>query len=130
MHSFISFQKISEAFKAVGSSVKKAELLSGAWGGDYAVAAIVVDGICPPAEVHEKAADIWIVLSGSATFILGGNLIEPSLVREGEWTASTIGGGEKHTVRVGDVVDVPPGVPHQVDATSSRAEFLILKVNT
>lgn len=125
----IKHDEAVRAGESVGSNIKKSVLLSGAWDGKYAVAVVVVDGIKPKAEVHEHAADVWRVEKGSGKFILGGTLVSPEAVREGELVADTIEGGETFDVVPGDVVDVPPGVAHQIDATQGRLELLITKVN-
>ena len=120
---------IQNAAQEAGRGIKKVELLSGAWDGPYAVASVVIDNVRPDAEVHEHAADVWHVLKGSGKFILGGKLENVKEVRAGEFTASSIRGGIEYEVTDGDVVDIPAGVPHQIDAAGSRLEMLIIKIN-
>ena len=120
---------IQNAAQEAGRGIKKVELLSGAWDGPYAVASVVIDDVRPDAEVHEHAADVWHVLKGSGKFILGGKLENAKEVRAGEFTASSIRGGIEYEVTDGDVVDIPAGVPHQIDAAGSRLEMLIIKIN-
>lgn len=120
---------IHDALQSIGTGVKKSSLLSGSWQGSYAVAAIVLDDIQPPAEVHVHAADVWILLSGNARFILGGNMVDAVEKKPGELSAASIQGGEEISVEPGDVIDIPQGVPHQIDVRGGRAEFLILKIN-
>jgi|SRR3989344_8882905 len=120
---------IQNAAQEAGRGIKKVELLSGAWDGPYAVASVVIDNVRPDAEVHEHAADVWHVLKGSGKFILGGKLENAKEVRAGEFTASSIRGGIEYEVTDGDVVDIPAGVPHQIDAAGSRLEMLIIKIN-
>lgn len=114
---------------SIEKNVKESVLLSGAWDGKYAIAVVVVDGIRPKAEIHEKAVDVWQVLKGNATFVLGGALENLETIREGEHVADAISGGEAFEVGEGDVIDVPPGVPHQIDPKGGRIEFLITKIN-
>ena len=128
MYTFTSAEQIRENFLHVGKNIKKSQLLLGAWGKEYAVATIVIDDALPPAEVHEHFADVWIVVSGLAVFTLGGTMSSPTSNTDGEWTAESILGGEQFTAHPGDVIDIPPSVPHQVDTRGGRAEFLILKV--
>lgn len=128
MYTHTSSEKIRENFLQVGTHIKKAQVLSGQWGAEYTVATIVIDDSQPPAEVHENFADVWIVVTGTAIFTLGGTMVEETKASEGEWIAEHIEGGEQCVAHPGDVVDIPPGVPHQVDTRNGRAEFLILKV--
>ena len=39
-------------------------------------------------EIHEKETDIFYVIDGSATFIMGGTAVEPKQTRAGQLTAS------------------------------------------
>ena len=124
--------KRSEVETAAGSikqQAKESVLLSGDWKDKYAVAVVVADHNMGTAEVHEKSVDTWRVLSGSAKFILGGKLKDPTSSKPGEWRSDVIEGGEEIEVSEGDVIDVPAGVPHQLDAANSRIELLIVKIN-
>lgn len=122
-------KEAAEIELAAGSRAKTVKLLSGSWDGPYAVASVVLDDVLPDAEMHEHAADIWFVRKGSAKFILGGELKNPVSLRKGEKTAASIAGGKEQEVAEGDVIDIPPGVPHQIDARGRRIELLIVKIN-
>jgi mannose-6-phosphate isomerase-like protein (cupin superfamily) len=130
MHFHHTHEAIISAFATIPANVKQSVLLSGNWKGNYAVAAIVIDGIQPPAEVHMHAADVWIVIRGNPMFIVGGTLEQPSEVRDGEFVSNGIVSGQELKAKPGDVIDVPAGVPHQVNARNQRAEFLIIKIPT
>lgn len=110
--------------------VKTVKLFSGAWDGPYAVASVVLDDVLPDAEVHEHAADVWFVQKGRAKFILGGEPQDKKMLRVGEWSASSISGGEIREISEGDIIDIPAGIPHQIDARGWRIEFIIVKVNS
>lgn len=64
------------------------------------------------AEVHTLDTDIFYVLEGEATLVLGGALVEPRAVSPSEIRARAIAGGQEHPLRAGDVVVVPAGTPH------------------
>ncbi len=64
------------------------------------------------AELHEQMADFVTVRSGRATLIVGGELRNPRKVGEGEFAAPSISGGEKRALGAGDLVHIPPKVPH------------------
>lgn len=129
MYTISDKKNISVQLANIGAGIKKSSLLSGSWGDSYAIATIVVDNIIPPAEVHKNAADVWIALKGKSSFILGGKLVKPTENSPGEFNAESISGGERREILPGDVVDIPAGIPHQIDARGSRAEFLIIKIN-
>ncbi|MBI2096542.1 MAG: hypothetical protein HYT40_00040 [Candidatus Sungbacteria bacterium] len=120
--------RLVEAFAELGANIKKSSLQSGSWDGPYAVAAIVIDHVRPDAEVHEKASDVWVVLKGNGVFILGGALKDEKRTGDNELTGTAVEGGECFEVGAGDVIDILPGVPHQVDALKGRLELLIIKV--
>ena len=63
------------------------------------------------AAIHEAEAELFYVISGSATMITGGELIEPT--RNGTNLLSKgITGGTAQKISTGDFVFVPPGLPH------------------
>jgi mannose-6-phosphate isomerase-like protein (cupin superfamily) len=64
---------------------------------------IVLDGD-PPA-THETTADLWIVTAGTAVARTDGQIVEAGGAR-------SIRNGNERTVRPGDILYVPPGVPH------------------
>jgi uncharacterized protein GlcG (DUF336 family)/mannose-6-phosphate isomerase-like protein (cupin superfamily) len=71
------------------------------------------------AEVHLSETDIFYVLDGSASFVTGGELVEPRNVSPDEMRARELRGGEERRITRGDVITIPRGVPHwfrQVDA--------------
>ena len=79
-------------------------------------------------EYHEHVADIMHVVSGTATIATGGQMIAPRTVGPGEIRAAAIEGGTKHELGEGDVLVIPPGVPHQFAAVSDPFLYLVAKV--
>ena len=80
------------------------------------------------AEQHEKAYDIVYVTEGEAVYITGGTLKNSKQTSPGEMLGGTIEGGEEHHLKKGDVMVVPPGIPHWwKDAKNIR--YMIMKVN-
>ena len=129
MYKVIRSEKIQGQINSLGkSNEKKVELLSGSWDGHYAVATVVIDNTMPPAEVHEKSADVWNVLKGAGKFILGGILVNSKKIRDNELTGDSIDGGDEITVGPGDIIDIPANIPHQIDARNGRLEMIIIKV--
>ena len=66
------------------------------------------------AEVHERFADLFVVLSGAATLVTGGTVVGARTVAPGETRGSAIEGGTRQNLRQGDVAHVPAGTPHQM----------------
>ena len=64
------------------------------------------------AEVHSLDTDILYVLSGEATLVLGGSVLEPRNLSPTEIRGRGIEGGEVHSLKPGDVLVVPAGTPH------------------
>jgi glc operon protein GlcG len=71
------------------------------------------------AEVHLGETDIFYIQDGSASFVTGGELVEPRTLSHEEVRARELRGGEERRIAKGDVITIPRGVPHwfkQVDA--------------
>src|ERR1700727_3106112 len=64
------------------------------------------------AELHENQTDIMVIQSGEGSIVVGGELVDGKTVRPGEQTGSAIKGGAKRTLAPGDIVHIPPGIPH------------------
>jgi mannose-6-phosphate isomerase-like protein (cupin superfamily) len=79
-------------------------------------------------EVHDASDDIYYVLAGEATLMLGGTLVDPNEISSGEWRSKTASGGQKVTIRKGDLVVVPRGTPHQRTVTGKGFSMIIIKV--
>jgi len=79
-------------------------------------------------EYHEHVADVMHVVSGTATVVTGGQMIAPYTVSPGEMRAAVLEGGTRHELGVGDVLVVPPGVPHHFAAVSDPFLYLVAKV--
>ncbi len=82
------------------------------------------------AEVHEGQDDIFIVQSGMATLVVGGNVVGGKSTGPGEIRGSGIEGGQKQKLGPGDVVNIPAQMPHQVLLDGARQfTYMIIKVD-
>src|SRR5213593_2553608 len=64
-----------------------------------------------PPQTHQTTADLWIITAGTAT-----------AETDGEMEGKTIRNGTRRPVQTGDILYVPPGVPHHfVDVNGFRA---------
>jgi mannose-6-phosphate isomerase-like protein (cupin superfamily) len=65
-----------------------------------------------PAAVHEKEAEMFYVIEGSATLTTGGKLKDEKRTNAANLTGTGIEGGESKQVAKGDFVIVPENTPH------------------
>lgn len=80
-------------------------------------------------EWHENQADVFFVQSGSATLLVGGTLVGGEVTEPHEKRNGTIQGGIKRKLWAGDVVRIPPQVPHQLLLDGSpEFTYFVVKV--
>lgn len=79
-------------------------------------------------ELHEHEADIFVVESGQATLVTGGQLVNPHTEKPGEIRGTSISGGERHSVSAGDIIHIPAGVPHQLLIEKAPFDYFVVKV--
>ena len=81
------------------------------------------------AEVHERFADLFCVLAGTATLVTGGVVNGARTVAPGEMRGTSIDGGTQQRLRAGDLIHVPAGTPHQMLlAGNETITSLVMKV--
>jgi mannose-6-phosphate isomerase-like protein (cupin superfamily) len=81
------------------------------------------------AELHEKVADFFVVIDGSATLISGGHVVNPATTTPGEVRGDSIQGGKETKLKKGDVVHIPPNTPHQLMlAKGDTFRYFVIKV--
>lgn len=68
--------------------------------------------IVGPASIHEREAEVFYVIDGSATMVVGGKLVNPPTAKPGDRTGTTIEGGTSRTIAKGDFIVVPENTPH------------------
>ena len=81
-----------------------------------------------PAAVHEKEAEMFYVLDGSATLITGGKLANEKRTNAENLTGTGIEGGKSQAVAKGDVVIVPENTPHWFSAIDGTIVLMSLHV--
>jgi glc operon protein GlcG len=79
------------------------------------------------AEIHTKDADIVYVLDGTATLVTGGAAVDAKATEPDELRGSSISGGEAHSLKRGDVIIVPAGVPHWFKEVSNPFLYYVVK---
>ncbi len=65
-----------------------------------------------PAAVHEKEAELFYVIDGSATLVTGGKLVNEKRTNPTNLSGSAIEGGTPRTIAKGDFILVPENTPH------------------
>ena len=78
-------------------------------------------------EIHEKETDIFHIMDGSATIIVGGTAVEPKQTRPFQLTAKDIQGGQSYDLKKGDVLVIPAGTPHWFKQVNGSIHYLTIK---
>ena len=78
-------------------------------------------------EIHEKETDIFYVMEGSATIIVGGTPVEPKPTRPGQMTAKDIENGQSFNLKKGDILVIPAGQPHWFKQVNGFINYLTVK---
>jgi mannose-6-phosphate isomerase-like protein (cupin superfamily) len=81
-------------------------------------------------EIHVKETDIFYVMGGSATLLIGGTAVDPHPGRPDrplQLTAKDIENPEVHELKKGDVIVIPAGVPHWFKQVNGSIDYLVVK---
>lgn len=78
-------------------------------------------------EVHATDTDIFVVIDGQATIVLGGRMIDPRETAPGEIRGSGIEGGRDYLLQKGVVLTVPRNTPHWVRETRPGFRYYVIK---
>lgn len=78
-------------------------------------------------EVHASDTDIFVVIDGQATIVVGGRMIDPRETAPGEIRGSGIQGGTDYLLEKGVVLTVPRNTPHWVRETRPGFRYYVVK---
>jgi mannose-6-phosphate isomerase-like protein (cupin superfamily) len=98
------------------------------------------------AEQHEGVSDIYVVVGGSGTWVVGGEIENreyrradsagariiggpESFLLPGEFVGQPIIGGQTYKVKAGDILNIPPDTPHQVQPDPGGVTYFLIKIN-
>ena len=81
------------------------------------------------AEVHQTQVDVITVVSGEATLVLGGTVVEGHPTTANEIRGKAIQGGVNKPMAAGDVFHIPAKIPHQMLVPKSLV-IQVVKVDT
>ena len=81
------------------------------------------------AEFHSTQADVFVVQSGEATLVVGGELVDGKTTAPNEMRAPGIKGGTEKKIAAGDVVTIPAKVAHQVKLDAGKQfTYFVVKI--
>jgi mannose-6-phosphate isomerase-like protein (cupin superfamily) len=67
-----------------------------------------------PAAVHEKDAELMVVIDGQGTIVTGGTLVDEKRTNAANLNGTSIKDGKSQKIAKGDFVIVPEKTPHQI----------------
>ena len=87
---------------------------------------------------HNQVTEVYYIISGSGTLVTGGAMIEPRAEASDSTTVKVLVGpsmsgrfqyGHSRKVGPGDIVIIPPGVPHGFSAIEDHIDYLSVRVD-
>ena len=80
-------------------------------------------------EQHDNIVDVVIVQSGEGTLVLGGEMLgKKAASAPGEFVGTSLSGGERHLLGAGDVMHIPPKIPHAfLVPTGKHLTYVLVK---
>jgi quercetin dioxygenase-like cupin family protein len=82
----------------------------------------------PATEVHTDEGDLFFIIEGRATQVLGGKVLDEKQTAVGQLRGSKIEGGQTYRLSQGDVMWVPAGMPHWFPDIPDPLSYLLVKV--
>ena len=82
----------------------------------------------PVSELHANEADLFYVVEGDATQVLGGTVVDGKETGPGQIRGSKVEGGQTYQLGKGDVMWVPAGMPHWFPEIREPLGYLLVKV--
>jgi mannose-6-phosphate isomerase-like protein (cupin superfamily) len=80
-------------------------------------------------EIHQRFADVFVVLNGNATLVSGGNVVGAHSVSPGEIRGAAVQEASRTVLQKGDIVHIPAGMPHQLLMNKGETfTYLVVKV--
>jgi mannose-6-phosphate isomerase-like protein (cupin superfamily) len=77
---------------------------------------------------HGRIAEVWVVRDGTGVVATGGTLVDRKPgAGPGDFSGSRIDGGIERTIKPGDLVYIPPGVPHGIKESKTGITYLNIR---
>jgi len=90
----------------------------------------------PTGILHDDTAESYVVISGSATLIIGGTVVngrrsapdaEVTTILNGPSCSGTMVGYTSQEIKTGDIIIIPEGVPHGFSAIPDHVTYLSVR---
>jgi mannose-6-phosphate isomerase-like protein (cupin superfamily) len=81
-----------------------------------------------PASVHEKEAELFYVIDGSATVVIGGSLADERRTNPDNRTGTGITGGTPRRIAKGDFILVPENTAHWFSAIDGTVTLMSVHI--
>jgi mannose-6-phosphate isomerase-like protein (cupin superfamily) len=87
---------------------------------------------------HNQVTEVYYIISGSGTLVTGGSMIDSHAEAPESATVKVLVGpsmsgrfqsGQSRKVGPGDIVIIPPGVPHGFSAIDDHVDYLSVRVD-
>jgi mannose-6-phosphate isomerase-like protein (cupin superfamily) len=79
-------------------------------------------------ELHAKYTDVFYIVEGNATIVVGGQLVGQKSTDPDELRGTSIQGGEIRQLSAGDVIVIPAGIPHWISRVEPPFHYFVVKV--
>ncbi len=86
-------------------------------------------GALGPGAVHEREAEVFYIIDGTATLITGGKLINETRTNPTNLSGTGVEGGITRTVSKGDFILVPEGTPHYFSAIGGNGVLVDMSIH-
>jgi mannose-6-phosphate isomerase-like protein (cupin superfamily) len=105
--------------------------------GAYKVTIVIlrrIPGKTPDSSLlHDRVTEVYQILTGAGMFETGGTLVDGKPVdltteAAGPSIRGTIQGGESRRMGPGDVVVIPPGVPHRFSSLEGTITYMVTRI--
>jgi len=84
----------------------------------------------PSIEIHEGASDIYYIVGGSGTVVVGGDVENRRVSRPGEFGGTLKAGGKAFKLKAGDILNIPPNMSHAtIPDPAEGMTYVLMKVN-
>jgi uncharacterized RmlC-like cupin family protein len=81
-------------------------------------------------ELHEIWNDVIIARSGNVTIRVGTRVVGNHQIKPHEWLGGKLVGGSVFTLKAGDLLFIPAGLPHQMTAVGGGSfSYLVIKTS-
>jgi mannose-6-phosphate isomerase-like protein (cupin superfamily) len=125
---FISAKEIQERIAQADADVKAGKMYSGeplVMQGPFRATMEWRNVAQASVNVHETDAEMFVVIEGSGTMTLGGNLVDPHRAHSFAWegptlTAKSVEGGKDYKIGKGDMIMIPPNTAHYVSQVDGK----------